>query len=76
MFDDQQWYFANDPHVLQLASYHTMAHWRCEKRGPAYHRLGSRIVYKGADLNAWIERQRVETEVASISTAEAAGAPA
>ena len=76
MFDDQQWYFANDPHVLRLASYFTMAHWRSEGRGPAYHKIGNRVVYRGLDLNAWIAGRRVETEVARISTAEAAVAPA
>ena len=63
MFDNEKLYFANDPDVLRLASYFTMAHWRSEGRGPAFHRIGNKIMYKGADLNAWIRRQRVETEV-------------
>ena len=76
MFDSEKWYFANDPDVLRLASYFTMAHWRSEGRGPAYHKIGNRVVYKGLDLNAWIARRRVETETTPISPAEAAPAPA
>ena len=76
MFDSEKWYHASDPDVLRLASYFTMAHWRSEGRGPAYHKIGNRVVYRGLDLNAWIAGRRVATEVAPISTAEAAGAPA
>ena len=64
MFDEDKFYFANDLAVLRLATYSTMAHWRCEGKGPAFHRIGSRIAYKGRDLNAWIDGRRVETEAA------------
>lgn len=28
--------------------------------GPAYYKLGRKIVYHGADLNAWVEANRVD----------------
>jgi len=28
--------------------------------GPAYHKIGRRVAYKGADILAWIDASRVE----------------
>ena len=34
--------------------------WRYESRGPAFHRLGGRLVrYSADDLNAWLEDQKI-----------------
>ena len=60
MFDDGKLYFTNDPALKALAPYSTMAHWRCEGRGPAFIKIGLRVAYSGRDLNAWLNRQRVE----------------
>ena len=64
MFDDKTLYLANDEALKKLGEYSTLAHWRCQGAGPAYCKLGSRIGYRGADLNAWIKRRLVETEAA------------
>ena len=47
MFDPNKLYFANDPALNALAPYSTMAHWRCEGRGPAFIKIGSRVAYSG-----------------------------
>ena len=31
--------------------------------GPAYYRLGRKIVYRGADLNTWANANRVDPSV-------------
>lgn len=59
MFDENTLYPANDPAVLKLAPYSTMAHWRSEGRGPAYIKLGSRVVYAGKALNEWLAARTV-----------------
>ena len=64
MFNDDTLYFANDPAVLALAPYSTMAHWRSEGRGPAYIKIGSRVAYRGSDMNAWLDKQRIEPAAA------------
>ena len=64
MYDENRFYFASDPKVLALACYSTMAHWRCEGRGPSFFKFGNRVAYSGSDLNAWLDRQRVETAAA------------
>jgi hypothetical protein len=45
---------------LGLKNPGTLGNWRCAQRGPAYVKVGSRILYRLEDLVAWIERQRVE----------------
>ena len=64
MFDADRFYAATDPAMRFIASYQTLAHWRAREIGPAFHRLGGRILYKGADLNAFIESRRVEPTAA------------
>ena len=59
MFDDDRLYFTNDPALLVLGRPSTLAHWRSEGRGPAYLKIGSRVAYRGADLNAWLDAQTV-----------------
>ena len=60
MFDDDRLYAANHPALRAIAPYSTMAHWRCEGRGPAYVKIGPRVVYRGRALNEWLEAQTVK----------------
>ena len=59
MFDETKLYMANAPALDVLGTPSTRAHWHSEGRGPAFIKLGSRVAYKGADLNAWIESRTV-----------------
>jgi predicted DNA-binding transcriptional regulator AlpA len=38
----------------------TLAIWRCQRRGPAYIKLGSSVRYRLDDLIDWLNRNRVE----------------
>lgn len=40
----------------------TLEGWRCRKKGPKYIRLGRRIVYDIADLEAFANECTVETD--------------
>jgi hypothetical protein len=42
----------------------TFARFRCERKGPAYFKLGGRIFYRRADLLAWRNANRVEPAAA------------
>ncbi|ERI14389.1 helix-turn-helix transcriptional regulator [Brucella cytisi] len=44
----------------------TLEKHRCDGTGPIYHKLGGRVVYTVADLQAWIDA------AARLSTSEAA----
>ena len=59
MFDDDTLYLAGDPALLKLGRPSTLAHWRSEGRGPAFIKLGSRVAYRGSDLNSWLDAQTV-----------------
>lgn len=54
MFDETKIYMAGDPVLRAFAPYSTLAHWRSEGRGPAYIKIGSRVAYRGTDLNRWL----------------------
>ena len=64
MFDENKLYLTNDPALKALAPYSTLAHWRSEGRGPAYIKIGPRVAYHGAELNAWLESRTVRPKAA------------
>ena len=65
MFEDDRLYFTDDPALKSLAPYSTLAHWRHEGRGPAFIKIGWRVAYSGADLNAWLELRTVQPKEAA-----------
>ena len=64
MFSEDKLYQTSDPALLALASPQTLAHWRCQMRGPCFIKAGGRIIYRGSDLNAWLESRTVHTKAA------------
>ena len=60
MFNPTTIYLTDDPALLVLGRPSTLAHWRCQGEGPSYVRLGSRIGYRGSDLNRWLESRVVQ----------------
>lgn len=40
----------------------TLENWRCQGRGPAYVKLGSRVFYRTEDLDAYVEQNRRVTD--------------
>lgn len=65
MFEDDRLYWTRDPALRAIAPYSTMAHWRCEGRGPAFIKLGARVAYRGADLNRWLDERTVQPREAA-----------
>ena len=43
-----------------IATPGTLTQWRHHGRGPRYTKFGHRILYLGADLNAWLDAHVVE----------------
>lgn len=61
LFDNNRNYILSDKELEIIGDREKLAQWRHKGIGPAYYRLGRKIVYRGADLNAWAEANRVET---------------
>ena len=62
-FNPEYWYRPTDPAMSLIGTPPTLAHWRCEARGPKFSKIGtgqgSRILYSGNDLIAWLESHAV-----------------
>jgi len=59
--DPNQFYRPQARELRQFAAIQTLAAWRHQGRGPAYTLSGSRVLYKGSDLLAWLDANRIET---------------
>lgn len=61
-FKNDRNYVLGDEELGLLGSREKLAQWRHQGRGPVYYKLGRKIVYRGSDLNEWVEQQRVGGE--------------
>jgi hypothetical protein len=60
LFDDKRNYILGDLELEIIGDRDKLAQWRHKGLGPTYYKLGRKVVYRGSDLNAWVEAQRVE----------------
>ncbi len=60
LFDDNRAYVLGDAELNLIGDREKLAQWRHKNKGPAYYRLGRKIIYRGIDLNAWVEARRIE----------------
>ena len=67
IFDNNRNYVLGDEELNVIGDREKLAQWRHKGVGPAFYRMGRKIVYRGTDLNAWADAQRVEP-VASEKT--------
>ena len=61
-FDEDKFYPPSDPALRVIAPQSTLAHWRCARKGPAFHKFGNRVLYPGKELNAFMDRSLIRTE--------------
>lgn len=62
LFEQDRNYLPSDPEMGLIGNEAKLAQWRHKKMGPAFYRLGRKIVYRGTDLNDWANAHRVETK--------------
>ena len=62
IFENDRLYQTTADELLAIAPCSTMAHWRSEGRGPAFIKIGPKVVYRGDDLNAWLRRNTIRHE--------------
>lgn len=61
LFEQNRNYVLGDPELEIIGNREKLAQWRHKGIGPAFYRLGRKIVYRGEDLNAWAQANRVDT---------------
>lgn len=58
LFDDNRNYVLGDPELEIIGNRAKLAQWRHYGRGPAFYKLGRKVIYRGCDLNAWAEANK------------------
>lgn len=61
IFEPDRIYDDTDDELDLIATRDMRAQWRHRRVGPAFLKFGRRVKYHGADLNAWVMDNRVET---------------
>jgi predicted DNA-binding transcriptional regulator AlpA len=51
----------DEVHERTGVSVETLKYWRAQGRGPRWYKLGRRVVYNLADVDAWLDEQRGAT---------------
>lgn len=64
LFDPARVYVLGDAELDVIADRDKLAQWRHRNTGPAFHKFGRKIVYRGDDLNAWVNAHRFDPEEA------------
>ena len=60
LFDNNRNYVLGDAELDLIGDREKLAQWRHKNMGPAYYKLGRKVIYRGSDLNVWAEAQKVE----------------
>ena len=59
-FENDRYYRTTDTELAVVGTRGTLSQWRHRGEGPPFHRFGNRVLYRGDDLNGWLDRHRVE----------------
>lgn len=62
LFEQTRNYVLGDPELDLIGDTAKLAQWRHKRMGPPFYKLGRKIIYRGADLNAWAEAHRCDPE--------------
>lgn len=60
LFENDRNYLLGDPELDLIGDRSKLAQWRHKGIGPAYYKLGRKIIYRGTDLNAWAALHRFD----------------
>ncbi|MBW4709859.1 MerR family transcriptional regulator [Roseobacter sp. YSTF-M11] len=67
LFEQNRTYVLGDTELDLIGDREKLAQWRHKSMGPPYYKLGRKIVYLGADLNAWAEAHKTDPSKAGKS---------
>ncbi|MGB7318386.1 MAG: MerR family transcriptional regulator [Planktotalea sp.] len=60
LFEANRNYVLGDPELEILGNRDKLAQWRHKNMGPAYYKLGRKVIYRGTDLNSWAEENKTD----------------
>lgn len=60
IFEHKRTYVLGDPELEVLGTREKLAQWRHRRVGPPWIKIGRKVAYLGADLNAWLSAQRTD----------------
>jgi hypothetical protein len=60
IFDSNRTYILGDPELAVLGTREKLAQWRHRMVGPPWIKIGRKVAYLGADLNAWLAAHRTD----------------
>lgn len=60
IFEQNRNYVLGDDELNIIGDRDKLAQWRHKGMKPAFYKLGRKIIYRGEDMNAWANAQRVE----------------
>lgn len=60
IFEETRNYVLGDTELELIGDREKLAQWRHKGMGPAFYRLGRKIIYRGVDLNSWAKANRVD----------------
>ena len=63
IFESNRSYVLGDTELDVIGDREKLAQWRHKNMGPAYYKLGRKVIYRGCDLNDWAEASRVDPAV-------------
>ena len=61
-FQDDRYYRTNDPALAVIGTRGSLAVLRHQNRGPRFVKLGNRVLYRGYDLNEFLDNHVIETK--------------
>ena len=60
LFENDRNYVLGDPELDIIGDRAKLAQWRHKMKGPAFYKLGRKVIYRGSDLNAWADANRTD----------------
>jgi hypothetical protein len=60
LFETDRNYVLGDPELDIIGDRDKLAQWRHKMKGPAYYKLGRKVIYRGSDLNDWAHGNRID----------------
>ena len=71
IFDNSRTYNSDDPELDIFGSKQKRAKWRYQKFGPAWIKIGRKVLYAGSDLNSWLASRRIDPNQLNDDTSSA-----